>query len=284
MIRVGLIILGVILAICVAYYIYFSIQSAKNQDYLVIYGNVDVRQVDLGFRVMGRVEKMFFEEGDFVPAGKLMGAIERQPYEDRVLEAMAQVETYKTTLNYAEEVLNRRNELVGGGGVSKEDFQNALSSRNVNQSNLKQAEASLGVAVKNLRDTEVYAPNDGIILTRIREPGAVVREADPIYTLSLTNPIWIRAFVSEPDLGHVYPNMEAEIHTDTAGGKVYRGRVGFISPVAEFTPKTVETTQLRTDLVYRLRIYTENSDGGLKQGMPVTVKLPLRRKSDEEKK
>jgi HlyD family secretion protein len=69
--------------------------------------------------------------------------------------------------------------------------------------------------------------------------------------------------------------MPAEIYTDTPGGKIYIGYVGFISPVSEFTPKTVETTQLRTDLVYRIRVYAENPDLGLRQGMPVTLKLAL---------
>jgi HlyD family secretion protein len=67
--------------------------------------------------------------------------------------------------------------------------------------------------------------------------------------------------------------MPAEVYTDTPGGKVYKAAVGFISPVSEFTPKTVETTQLRTDLVYRIRVYADNPDLGLRQGMPVTVKL-----------
>ena len=69
--------------------------------------------------------------------------------------------------------------------------------------------------------------------------------------------------------------MSAYIHTDTPHGKVYSGTVGFISPVSEFTPKTVETTELRTDLVYRIRVYAQNPDRGLRQGMPVTVKLVL---------
>ena len=130
---------------------------------------------------------------------------------------------------------------------------------------------------------KAYAPNDGIILT-IREPGSVVREADAVYTLSLISPIWIRAFIAEPDLGIVFPGMEAEIYTDTKKGTPYKGHVGFISPVAEFTPKTVETTQLRTDLVYRLRIIAENPDQGLRQGMPVTVKLYRNSlRSDESK-
>ena len=88
--------------------------------------------------------------------------------------------------------------------------------------------------------------------------------------------MWIRAFVSEEGLGLIYPGMPAEIYTDSRKDYAYQGHIGFISPVAEFTPKTVETTQLRTDLVYRLRIIVDNPDWGLRQGMPVTIKLSLR--------
>ena len=118
---------------------------------------------------------------------------------------------------------------------------------------------------------------DGIILTRIREPGTVVNPSDPVYTLSVISPVWIRAYVNEPELSMIYYGMPAEIYTDTQegadAGPIYTGQVGFISPVAEFTPKTVETTKLRTDLVYRIRVYADNPDQYLKQGMPVTVKV-----------
>lgn len=275
-----LIILGLIAA--AVYFTYTEIEEPDEPGYLTLYGNVDVRQVDLGFRVGGRVDKLLFQEGDLVPAGKLVATLDKQPYADQVLQAQASAETIRLSLLNAEQNLKRRQELVGDGSVSKEDYDNALSARNVYASNLKEAEAALGVAKTNLRDTEVYAPNEGIILTRIREPGTIVRESDPVYTLSLTNPVWIRAFVSEPELGLIYPNMPAEIYTDTPGSKVYQGHIGFISPVAEFTPKAVESTQLRTDLVYRLRVITDNPDNGLRQGMPVTVRLTLPNKKTAE--
>jgi HlyD family secretion protein len=173
----------------------------------------------------------------------------------------------------AEILLKRRRELIGTGGVSQEDLDNAKASRDQLLAQLHQAEAQLKVAKDNLEFTETYAPTEGVILTRVREPGTVVAASDPVYTLSVSSPVWIRAYVDEPHLGQVHFGMTAEITTDTPGGKVYQGKVGFISPVAEFTPKTVQTTQLRTDLVYRLRIYADNPDQGLKQGMPVTVKL-----------
>lgn len=250
-------------------------RKPENPSELTLYGNVDIRQVDLGFRVSGRVVTMPFQEGDLVEGGVLMALLDKQPYEDQVREAAAHIASVEASLKNAKTLVGRRKLLLGTGGISDQDYDDAISSRSVYEANLKEAEAALGVAQTNLQDTELYAPADGTILTRIREPGTVVRAADPIYTLSLLSPVWIRAFVSEKQLGLIYPGMPAEVYTDTPGGHPYKGHIGFISPVAEFTPKTVETTQLRTDLVYRLRVIADNPDRGLRQGMPVTVKLPI---------
>lgn len=274
-----LIVLLLFLTIIAAVYLFIYYQNHEEKDHLVLFGNVDVRQVDLGFRASGRVIEMPFQEGDLVHKGDLMGMLDKQPYFDEVNQAKANLGSIQTSLNYAEKVFSRRQELIGDGSISREDYENAESNLNVLQANLKQSEASLGVTLTNLKNTEVYAPEDGTILTRIREPGTVVQQSDPIYTLSLLSPVWIRAFISEPYLGNIYPGMPAEIHTDTQGGKVYKGQVGFISPVAEFTPKTVETKELRTDLVYRLRVIADNPDRGLRQGMPVTVILKFKDKS-----
>ena len=263
---------------------YFYDHDRRKDNDLILFGNVDVRQIDLGFRVGGRVQLMPFQEGDVVTTGVLMGVLDKQPYADQVKQARATMESIKTNWVNAERVAERRQGLVESGSVSKEDYDNALAARDALAANLREAEAALGVAMTNMIDTEVFAPNRGTILTRIREPGTVVREGDPIYTLSLTSPVWIRAYVSEPQLGEIYPGMLADVYTDTKDGKVYQGHIGFISPVAEFTPKTVETTQLRTDLVYRLRIIADNPDENLKQGMPVTVKLHRKLNEQQEKK
>lgn len=269
----------VIAALAAAFYAFYEFEKNGERDFIKLFGNVDIRQVDLGFRVPGRVEALHFEEGDLVAPGKLVATLDKQPYLDQVREATANVESIKASLNNSVRILQRRQELITDGSVSQEDLDNAIANEEVLKANLKQAEAALAVAITNLKFTEVFAPTEGTILTRIREPGSVVNPAEPVYTLSVTSPVWIRAFVTEPELGLVFPGMVADIHTDTKDGKVYQGHVGFISPVAEFTPKTVETTQLRTDLVYRLRIYVDNVDKGLRQGMPVTVKLHIKKEN-----
>lgn len=261
------------LIICTAIWLVVYLTHKNDKDEITLYGNVDVRQVDIGFRVYGNVRSMPFEEGDFVSKGSLMASIDPQPYADEVKRAEANLQAAQLSLANSEQIFLRRQELVTAGGVSQEDYENAETARNVDEQRVKEAIAALGVAKTNLRNTRAYCPADGTILTRIREPGTVVLQGEPVYTLSLISPVWVRAYVPEPLLGVIYPGMEAEIFTDTKEGNTYTGKIGFISPVAEFTPKTVQSTELRTDLVYRIRVYADNPDWGLKQGMPVTVKL-----------
>jgi HlyD family secretion protein len=275
-----------IFIICLVIGLGIAVTLFLNRDHeentLTLYGNVDVRQVNISFRVAGQVEKLMFEEGDLVKKGELLATLNTSPYVSQSAEAQANLEANKTNLKNAEILLQRRQELIGNYSVSQEDLDDALAKRDSLRAGVIASESALKVAQDNLSYTETYAPNEGIILTRIREPGSVVNPTDPIYTLSLTSPVWVRAYVSEPDLGKVCYGMEAEVFTDTEGAPSYKGKIGFISPVAEFTPKTVQTTQLRTDLVYRLRIYIDNPDGRLKQGMPVTVKTTIPGKPSAE--
>jgi membrane fusion protein YbhG len=280
--RIVIICIGVALLLTVVGLLLYFHYRGRNNNEIVLFGNVDVRQVDLGFRVEGRVAKLFFEEGDLVRKGELMAILDPQPYADEVRQAEATLLSAEANFRNAQRLLARRKKLIGEGGVSQEDLDNAIATAEIDGANVKVAVASAEVARLYLSYTQLYAPTDGTILTRIREPGTAVRATDPIFTLSILSPVWIRCFISEPQLGLVYPGMAAEVHTDTPGGAVYHGQVGFISPVAEFTPKTVETTQLRTDLVYRIRVYVSDPDWGLRQGMPVTVKLPLSQQNGQQ--
>ncbi|MFV0340298.1 MAG: efflux RND transporter periplasmic adaptor subunit [Parachlamydiaceae bacterium] len=267
------IILLILIALVLILLIFFAEKTTHEPDHFTLYGNVDVRQVDLGFRVSGRLDKLIFEEGDLVEPGTKVAVLDDQPYKDLFIDKKAALAAAKIHLDNAELLLARRADLVKDGSISQEDLENSQSTKDAFQAAYDQALAQLGVAETNLKDTACYAPTKGTILTRVREPGTVVREGDTVYTLSILSPVWIRTFIAEPYLGLIYPGMPAEIYTDTPDGIVYKGQIGFISPVAEFTPKTVETTELRTTLVYRLRVIVDNPDYSLKQGMPVTIKL-----------
>ena len=136
---------------------------------------------------------------------------------------------------------------------------------------LRAAEATARLAHEQLAHTKLRAPGDGVIMTRVVEKGSVVLPTSPIYSMAMAGEVWVRAFAPEPWLGRLVPGTLVTITSDA--GKSWQGRIGYVSPAAEFTPKTVETPELRTQLVYRLRIRVENPDDAIRQGMPVTVRL-----------
>lgn len=186
------------------------------------------------------------------------GAIARASFDEslaQVQQLEAQVESARRTLQLALE------------GPRREEIDQARAA-------VDAARARLAAAETALADTRLLAPSAGVILSRVREKGAMVSPAEPVFVLALRSPLYVRAWVSEPNLGKIHPGREVEIRTDSRPDRPYRGQVGFVSPVAEFTPKSVETGELRTELVYRLRIVVEDADEGLLQGMPVTIRLP----------
>lgn len=309
----------------VAGWYFWPREEAPADGSLVLYGNVDIRQVEIGFRVGGRLSAMHFEEGDAVRQDAVMAELDTEPFENETMLAEAEVTLQHAQLAKYESgsrpaeiaqaqalvaerqsevdniavTLARQQQLVANGYATRQTIDNLeaqkreaearLNSANealelllegfreediaAARANLQIAEARLAGAMTNLSDTSVHAPTGGILLSRIQEPGAIVAAGEPVYILSLSDPVWVRTYVAEPDLGRIHPGMAAEVVTDSAPDHVYAAQIGFISPVAEFTPKNVETADLRTDLVYRLRVVVSDPDNGLRQGMPVTVTL-----------
>jgi HlyD family secretion protein len=252
---------------------YFHLHKGRQEGELTLYGNIDLRQVNLGFRVFGKLKSLHFEEGDVVHALDLLAELDEAPYLQNLEESRARIHAIKENLAYATDQLNRRASLVSGKSVSEEDYQRAYFSKKSLEANLKEAQASYEKALIALHDTRLMSPSEGIIYTRVREPGAILNVGEPIYSMALMAPMWARTYISEKDLGRIYPGMAADIYTDTADNPIYQGHIGFISPIAEFTPKNVETPDLRTNLVYQLRVIIAHPGKDLRQGMPVTIKL-----------
>jgi len=266
--------IGIILVSVVSYLAIMLIIKNERKKHLTLYGNVDIRQVDLGFRVFGKVAKLFYDEGDEISSGNLLALLDNVPYEEDLAKAKAFLKETENSYQKAKLQFEKRY-TVNKEAISKEDYDNAFYNLEEMGASVDRVKAEVERATTNLNDTKMYCPTEGVILTRIREPGSVINAGDPVFTVSIKNPVWVRAYINEPNLGNIYFGMPAEIITDTKGLKVYKGHIGFISPVAEFTPKTVESLDLRTDLVYRLRIYVDDPSHELKQGMPVTVRFEL---------
>jgi len=289
-------------------------------------GNVDVHEVELAFRVTGRISDVKAQEGDRADVGAVVAQLDRVPFEDDVAAAaadvaQAQAQFDKTKRGFRVEeieqaraaVLQREADLINAR-VTLERLQNLapqgmathqqvddaearvrgseaqlagahaqlnlvlrgsrIEDIEAQQATLASAQARLAKARTALADTTLIAPSRGIISVRAREVGAIVQAGQTVYTLVLNEPVWIRAYVPQPRLGRIKPGMSVKVQIDSMPGKQYDGTVGFISPDAEFTPKTVQTEQVRDDLVYRIRIIANDPDNVFRQGMPVTVNIP----------
>ena len=174
-------------------------------------------------------------------------------------DAKSRFEMARANLKIAESALALSLE-----GPRKEDIAAA-------EKNLEALEASLSLLNIRLSDMTLTAPASGIIQNRILEPGEMAGPAKPVLTLALTDPKWARVFVSEPDLGRISSGTAAKVYSDSFPGEAIEGWIGFISPIAEFTPKAVQTEELRTKLVYEVRVFVKDPEDKLRLGMPVTV-------------
>ena len=159
-------------------------------------------------------------------------------------------------------------------GTRKEDIATAAAQLSQAKAQLSQAEAQYAIQLQMLADTRLYAPRDGIIRSRILEPGEMANSQTTALILSVISPKWIRVYMPETLLNKVRQGDKAKIYFDSMPGKPFDGWVGYISPNAEFTPKNVETPELRTALVYEFRVYVNDPENYLKLGTPATVVFP----------
>lgn len=253
---------------------------------LTLFGNIEIRQVDLSFQVSGLVSKLSKEEGDTVKKGELIAVMDESDYDANFKRAEAEVDRTLANQKDAVDKYNRYAPLGVDDTVSKQEVESLYNAQNKANADYKAAVANKDYLSNQLKYTKLYAPEDGIIMVRVVEPGSNVQKGQPVYTMAKTNPVWVRAYVNEKDLGNIKYGQEVIVYTDTTNpntGKKreYKGQIGYISPVAEFTPKTVQSTDTRTDLVYRVRVYINDIDEYLRQGMPVTIKVDLTSKDNQ---
>jgi len=293
---------------------------------LVLYGNVDVRQVDLPFNANERVTRVLVQEGDHVKQGQLLAQLDTTRLQPQVAKAEADVAAQQEVVNRMHagsrpqeiaqsranvesaraDAANARSQYdrllalfqsSSGRAVSHQDIDSAKATVDmadaklaVNQkaldlmvvgprkedigqaeAQLRADEAQLALLRRQLADADLTAPLNAVVRSRIVEPGEIASPQKTAFTLAITDPKWIRAYVSDTDLGQVREGLRASITVDAFPNRSFPGWVGFISSVAEFTPKEVQTEELRSSLVYEIRVFVTDPDDNLRLGMPATV-------------
>lgn len=301
-------------------------QRERAPTHLTLYGDIDLRQVQLSFNNSERISAVLVQEGDRVREGQLLARLDTARLEPQLAQAEAQaaaqlqivkrlrsgsrpeeIAQARANLQAAQaDLANARQqyerwksaaEISAGRAVRQQDVDNArtavqvaearlavvqktldlaiagprLEEINENEARLKAFEAQASVLRQQLKDAQLIAPVDAVIRTRVMEPGEMASPQRPVFSLAITDPKWVRAFISEPDLGKIKQGMAAAIAVDSFVDRRFEGWIGFISPVAEFTPKTVQTEELRTSLVYEVRVFVKDPDDELRLGMPASV-------------
>lgn len=275
--KIPVLIILVLLAVAVGVYYWHqhTSSSAVDGNELVLYGNVDIREVHLAFNGSEHVSEMLVDEGARVKTGQLLAHLKTKRLQAALDRARANLNAAKAEAHSALLNYRRIQTLAKRKLASKADADVAEANSSAAAARVDSAQAAVAEAALALKDASLYAPVDGIIRERLVQPGDFVTPQSPVYTLAMTNPVWVRAYLPEPDLGKVKPGARAVITTDSYPGKQYEGWVGAISPTAEFTPKNVETPDLRTRLVYQVRVFACNPQDELRLGMPASVRISL---------
>jgi HlyD family secretion protein len=331
----GLVAGAIVLAVLAALAIGFGLgrgwgNSKKDQNRLILFGNVDLRQVELAFNDSERIAEVLVQEGDKVTRGQILArldtsrlkpqtaaaaaetdaqqaVVERLHHGSRpeeTAQAQANVASAKADLLNAElqwKRLTALSELTTGRAISQQDIDGAKAGLDMAQARLEAAQKGLDLSTigprkediaqgeaqlranqaqldllrQKLADSELVSPCDAVVRSRFLEPGEMISPQRPVYNLAITNPKWVRAYVSDPDLGKIHPGMKASITADSFPSRAFSGWIGFISSVAEFTPKAVETVELRSSLVYEIRVFVQDPQDEMRLGMPATVSLEL---------
>jgi HlyD family secretion protein len=328
--KTRLIIGAVVAAIVLAGVAYWLAHGSRQAQALVLYGNVDLRQVDLPFNNSERIAAVLVQEGDRVHKGQVVAQLDTSRLAPQVAQAAAQVAAQRAVVerfhngSRPEEIaqakanvdsakadaVNARRQFErlrnlqtasGGRAASQQDLDNAQAALDATdarvvasqkayelvaigprkediaqaEAQLQADEAHLAFLQQQLADTDLRAPIDSVVRSRLMEPGEMASPQSSVFTLAVIDPKWVRAYVAESDLGKIHPGETASITVDSFPNRRFDGWIGFISPVAEFTPKAVETTELRTSLVYEVRVFVKDQADDLRLGMPATVSLPL---------
>jgi HlyD family secretion protein len=251
--------LAVIAGVALAAVLLF--RNHNNLDVITGSGTIEATEVDVSPRISGDITAINFDEGDSVKAGDLM-------IEIRANELLAQRIGAEAVYTNAEVNLRRVTSLYRAGGVSKMDLDNAETAYRSAKSQLEYIDATLA-------NSKIYSPLDAVVLTKNSEVGEVAFPGSPILTLADLSKVWIKIYVGEPVVGSIKTGDSASVRVDTWPDRAFPGTVVFISDEPEFTPKTVQTKEERTKLVFAVKIDLDNPEGLLKPGMPADAQIDI---------
>lgn len=252
-------------------YAHFKAEGEKHE--LKVSGNIEAKEVRLSFRIGGKIARLLIDEGDAVNARDLVATLETDELKRVKAEAKANLKAAKYAFERARDDALRMKNLYLGGSIPAQKRDASRTDRDSAKANLEARKAAYELARTRLSYAKLFSPLDGFALVKSAEEGEVVQAGVPVFDVTDLNDIWLTAYVSETQMGRVKLGQRAEVRTDTFPGRVYEGRVSYLSNEAEFTPKQIQTPEERVKLVYRIKVKVENTRHELKPGMPADGNL-----------
>ena len=271
-----LIIAGILLAAAIAATLVYRFGNGRDREGMMLSGNVEVTEVNVSFKIPGRVTTLLTDEGRQVKTGDKIALLDNAEYAAQVAQSRAVLDNANAQLDKAKNDYDRAQMLFKKEAISAQQMDAAKTTYDVALAQIEQSKAALRSSEVRLSDAVLHAPVSGVVLRKNVEAGETVPVGTPIFTIGdLENP-WIKVYVKEDELGFVKLGQKALISTDTYRGKVYDGTVTYISSEAEFTPKNVQTKEERVKLVFGVKVSVKNVNDELKPSMPADVRILLK--------
>jgi HlyD family secretion protein len=266
-------------------------------------GTLEATEVTVGSLASGTILQLTKEEGEPVKAAELLATIdvEKLALQKAQLQAsLSEIEASRIAADAAiaqasdsfdnvQTRFKRIKELYSKGSATQQQYDDISTQQNVARSQLtaakaqipmldakrSQVEATMAVLDRQIKDGTIVAPLDAQVVEKYVEPGEIAIPGGALYKLADLVNLWIKIYVAETDIDKFKLGQDVIVRVD-AGKEPFPGKVSWVSPEAEFTPKNVQTKKARAELVYAVKVILKNKDDILKIGMPAEVYLPMK--------
>jgi len=280
-------------------YVFFFYCEKKNNDRITGSGTLEATEITISSKSNGQVLDLLVKEGDHVQIGSVIAfvdteklALQREQIQAGLAEVDYHISTAREGINLAQEQVEsitkkyeRINKLQKEGAATQQQLDDIETMYNQSQTQLKttqsnlkaaqmkkqQIEANLKLIESQIKDATIVSPASGIVINKFIEQGENVAMGLPIVTIADLTKLWIKLYVTAPQLGFIQLGERADIRVDSFPERRFEGKIIWISSKAEFTPKNIQTEEARADLVYAVKIDVPNPDLVLKIGMPADI-------------
>jgi HlyD family secretion protein len=284
--KIVILIAALVVLFIVMFFLIKSKEQTKSPN-IFASGTIEVTEVEVSSKIMGKVLKINVDEGDKVDTGQVLIELDHRELDAQKAQSQAawssaqiQVSQAKTNLDYLEKNLKRIKELFKTGSATQQQlddltskFELAQGQYDLTQSQVEQVKASINLVETQIENAIIQSPLKGTALQKNISLGETVLPGNSLLTLGDLSKVNLKIYVPEPHLGKVKLGQKVKVKVDSFPQKDFFGKITWISNEAEFTPKNIQTKEERVKLVFGVKVELENPASELKPGMPADAEV-----------